>query len=162
VRIRRVVSGGQSGVDRAALDAAREAGFPTGGWCPRGRLAEDGPIPDQYPLLETATGDIAVRTELNVLHSDATLILTVGTPQDGTVLTKVCAEHHRKPCLVVDLENPVPPRDVVAWIERNNIEVLNFAGPRESHRPGFVYRTAFEFLLSAFQAINSAPGPVLT
>jgi hypothetical protein len=162
VRIRKIISGGQSGVDRAALDAARETGFPLGGWCPRGRLAEDGPIPDRYPLQETATDDVAVRTELNVLHSDVTLILTVGAPQDGTVLTKVCAEHHRKPYLVVDLESPISPSDVAAWIERNNVEFLNVAGPRETHRPGFVYKTAVDYLLSVFQAINSAPGPVPT
>src|SRR5262249_17950936 len=97
--LQKVVSGGQSGVDRAALDAAIALSITNGGWCPRGRLAEDGQIPPLYPLRETATEDVAVRTELNVLDSDGTLILSTGAPKDGTVLTKTCAEHYGKPLL---------------------------------------------------------------
>ena len=80
----RIVSGGQTGVDRAALDAALELGIAHGGWCPRGRLAEDGPIADRYGLRETASSDYAVRTEQNVVDSDATLILHRGPLTGGT------------------------------------------------------------------------------
>src|SRR5690606_4861542 len=71
-------AGGQTGVDRAALDAAMVCGVPVGGWCPRGRRAEDGPIPARYPLAETASSDYAERTRRNVLDADATLVLTWG------------------------------------------------------------------------------------
>jgi hypothetical protein len=119
-------------------------------------VAEDGRIPEHYPLQETTTADVAVRTELNVLDSDGTLILAVGTPRNGTVLTKQCAEHHRKPHLVVDLEAPLSPEEVAAWLHREKIAILNVAGPRESHRPGFVYQAACGFLRAVFRV---AAGP---
>lgn len=147
--IDKLVSGGQTGVDRAALDAALRLSIPIGGWCPRGRLAEDGPISPQYPLRETTTKDVAVRTELNVIDSDATLILTTGTPTDGTVLTKLCAEHHGRPLLEISMDNPISRAALHTWLERHRTRVLNVAGPRESHRPGFIYNTALEFLLAA-------------
>ena len=147
--IDKLVSGGQTGVDRAALDAALRLSIPIGGWCPRGRLAEDGPIPQHYPLCETTTEDVAVRTELNVIDSDGTLILTTGVPIDGTVLTKLSAKHHARPFLEISLDHPTAPAEVHAWLQRYRIRVLNVAGPRESHQPGFVYKTAFEFLLLA-------------
>lgn len=101
--IEKVVSGGQTGVDRAALDVAAEYGLACGGWCPRGRKAEDGPIPSSYPLRETPSGTYAQRTEWNVRDSDATLILTMGEPTGGTELTRSLAEELGKPCLIVDL-----------------------------------------------------------
>lgn len=148
-----VISGGQSGVDRAGLDVALRLGLPLGkGWCPKGRWAEDGPIPDCYPFRETATDNVAVRTELNVLEAKGTLVLTIGIPQDGTNLTIICASHYGKPYLEVDLDRPISPKEVHAWIVANKIDCLNVAGPRESHRPGRVYRSAFEFLLQVFTA----------
>ena len=83
----RVISGGQTGVDRAALDAAFELALECGGWVPAGRRAEDGPVDARYPLRETAAGDYETRTRLNVRDSDATLILTRGRPSGGTALT---------------------------------------------------------------------------
>src|SRR5262245_51254099 len=139
----KVISGGQTGVDRAALDAALALQIPCGGWCPLGRWAEDGPIPEGYPLREGTSEDVHERTELNILASDATLILSCGSPQDGTLFTKERAEHHHKPILEVDLDAPVSPERVRQWIRANNLRVLNVAGPRESHRPGFVYNAAF-------------------
>lgn len=146
-----VNSGGQAGVDRAAHDVAIALAMSSGGWCPNGRLAEDGPIPFHYPLRETATADPAVRTELNVIFSDATLILSAGEPQDGTNFTRECAIHHGKPLLKVDLDNLLEPSTVREWITRNQVRTLNVAGPRESHRPGFMYRCAFDYLMKVFK-----------
>jgi hypothetical protein len=86
----KIVSGGQTGVDRAALDVALELGIPCGGWCPRNRIAEDGRIAERYPLRESATSDPSVRTELNVIDSDATLVLTWEKASGGTLLTILC------------------------------------------------------------------------
>jgi hypothetical protein len=131
-----VVSGGQTGVDRAALDAAIAAGIPHGGWCPRGRLAEDGAIPDRYALVEHASPDYAARTLANVVDSDGTLILARGALAGGTALTRALAERHAKPLLVIDLDASPDPAAVRAWIEAHDMRVLNVAGPRESQQPG--------------------------
>jgi hypothetical protein len=142
---RRIVSGGQTGVDRAALDVARALGIECGGWCPRGRRAEDGPISPDYPLVETESQHYEERTDRNVLDSDGTLILTQGELAGGTALTRDLALRHGRPVLVVDLiENP-PVRTARDWIESNRIATLNVAGPRESGRPG-VHAAAKRFL----------------
>ncbi|MCD6446738.1 MAG: putative molybdenum carrier protein, partial [Candidatus Marinimicrobia bacterium] len=83
----KIISGGQTGADRAGLDAAMELNIPVGGWCPKGRKSEDGPIDNKYPLQETTSGDYRVRTERNVKESDGTLIFTLGKPTGGTALT---------------------------------------------------------------------------
>lgn len=148
--IEKVVSGGQTGVDRAALDVALDADLDCGGWCPRGRRAEDGPIPEKYPLSETESGAYIARTRLNVEESDGTLIVTRGRPTGGTRRT---AEHARfigKPLHVVDLKSAPDGAeahlaDVRAWIAENDIRVLNVAGPRESTRPG-INEAAMAFL----------------
>ena len=143
--VRRVVSGGQTGVDRAALDVARELGIPCGGWCPRGRRAEDGPIPDGYPLRETPSGAYPERTAWNVRDSDGTLIVTRGKPRVGTALTVSLARRAGKPVLVVDLEAGARPSDVRSFLVEDRIRVLNVAGPRESEAPG-IHDDAFAFL----------------
>jgi hypothetical protein len=143
--IERIVSGGQTGVDRAALDVALELGVPCGGWCPRGRRAEDGPIPDRYPLRETSTREYPQRTEANVADSDGTLILKHGKMDRGTALTLELAERHGKPCLVLDLEERPDPARGVAWAAANHVKTLNVAGPRESSRPG-IQAEAADFL----------------
>jgi putative molybdenum carrier protein len=130
------VSGGQTGVDRAALDVAIAAGVPHGGWCPRGRRAEDGVVPARYALREHASDEYAARTEANVVDSDGTLVLARGAVAGGTALTKRLADAHGKPCLVVDLDAAPDPVTVRRWIDAHAIEVLNVAGPRESQRPG--------------------------
>jgi hypothetical protein len=132
----KVVSGGQTGVDRAALDAARTAGLPCGGWCPRGRMAEDGPIDGAYPLTETPDEDYAQRTEWNVRDSDGTLVLVRGRPSGGTAFTITVARRLGRPLLVLDLADDPPPEDARRWLEGEGIAVLNVAGPRESQRPG--------------------------
>jgi hypothetical protein len=141
----KIVSGGQTGVDRAALDAALDLGLPCGGWCPRGRRAEDGPIPDRYLLAETPTDEYPQRTEWNVRDSDGTLILTRGAPDRGTALTARLAARLRKPCLEVDLNDPPSPAAVRAWAQAHEVWVLNVAGPRESHAPG-IHGQAVQFL----------------
>lgn len=144
--MKRLVSGGQTGVDRGALDAALAFGLPCGGWCPLGRLAEDGPIPDRYPLEEMSTVDYSARTEQNVIDSDGTLILHTGRILGGTALTRRYARRHRKPLRIVDLTSAEPPENVVAWIREQRIECLNVAGPRESSCAG-IGELAAEYLL---------------
>ncbi len=143
----KIVSGGQTGVDRAALDVARELGLPCGGWCPRGRRAEDGPIPAHYPLAETPSADYVERTEWNVRDADATLILTDGARTGGTALTVEFARQYGKPCRIVDLgqRSPSEREQTRRWLARIKAQTLNVAGPRESGRPG-VYREACDFL----------------
>lgn len=146
-----VVSGGQTGVDRAALDVARQLGLRHGGWCPRGRLAEDGPIPDRYHLRQTESADYPVRTERNVLDSDGTLILYRGRLVGGTALTHRLTRRHGKPCCLVDLARHVRFARVRQWLARHAIRVLNVAGPRESTAPG-IGRAASAFLEAIFSA----------
>ncbi len=134
--IRRIVSGGQTGVDRGALDAAIAAGVAHGGWCPRGRLAEDGSIPSRYALIETESGEYPPRTEQNVLDSDGTLILFRTQQQGGTRLTANLARKHGKPCLCCDLTQPLEISRIARWLVLHQIAVLNVAGPRESSAPG--------------------------
>ncbi|MCS6925844.1 MAG: putative molybdenum carrier protein [Candidatus Binatia bacterium] len=145
MRVRKIVSGGQTGVDRAALDVARDLGIERGGWCPKGRLAEDGRIPDEYPVRETDSAAYAERTEKNVIDSDGTLVLSVGVPQGGTAYTIECAQRHGKPYHVVDLARSPDPGATRHWLERHAIAVLNVAGPRASESPQG-YALAYHFL----------------
>ena len=129
-----IFSGGQSGVDRGALDAALELGNPCGGWCPKGRAAEDGPIPQRYPLNEAA-GGYAERTRRNVEESDGTLILHRGPLGEGTLLTLELCRELGKPVCLVDADTSSPTTAAVTardFIERYGIERLNVAGPRRS------------------------------
>jgi putative molybdenum carrier protein len=142
----KIISGGQTGVDRAALDAAMDLGLPCGGWCPKGRRAEDGVIPSRYPLQETSSAQYPQRTQWNVRDSDGTLILIQGQPKrNGTALTIETAKRLRKPCLVLDLAAQPDLSIVQTWVERQTIQTLNVAGPRESTCPG-IYAEARRFL----------------
>jgi hypothetical protein len=157
-----IVSGGQSGVDRAALDAARVCGFAIGGWCPRGRWAEDGPISSDYPLRETAGDDPAERTRFNVRDSDATLVLTLGAPDSGTRLTVEIAREMGRPVAVFDL-GIAEAKDVRAWVHGTRPKCLNIAGPRESNAPG-IYdraRALLQYVLADValdDGLDEAPG----
>jgi hypothetical protein len=142
------VSGGQTGVDRAALDVAQELGLQCGGWCPKGRKAEDGPIPSRYPLTVTPTAEYAQRTEWNVRDSDATLVLTHGRPSEGTAFTIAGARRLGKPCLVLNLSDRPNPLIARQWLTEQSIRILNVAGPRESKCPG-IYREVKTFLAPA-------------
>lgn len=154
----RIVSGGQTGVDRAALDVALALGIPCGGWCPKGRTAEDGVIPLTYPLRETPSAEYAQRTEWNVRDSDGTLILLIGPPQGGTQFTTQCASQHAKPFYVVNLSANAPDSltAAVAWLQHNRIATLNIAGPRESEHPG-IYKLARNWLQLFFQTLGFTP-----
>lgn len=158
----RVVSGGQTGVDRAALDVAMALDIPHGGWCPRGRLAEDGRIPDRYQLQETDSADYAVRTEWNVRDSDGTLILTRGELSGGTRLTAILALRYSRPLTVVNLAETPVPASVLQWLLRHNIRTINIAGPRESTCPG-IYESAKTFLFPLLRdwktAYQDRPNP---
>lgn len=143
--LRKVVSGGQTGVDRAALDAALEDGMETGGWCPLGRRAEDGEISREYQLVETESASYSRRTKLNVRDSDGTLVLNMGKIDGGTAETVKHAERMGKPCPIVALDQAADTSSVNAWLSRHNVRVLNVAGPRESRRPG-IYREALLFM----------------
>ena len=156
--ISKIVSGGQTGVDRAALDVALELGIPCSGWCPKGRLAEDGPIPERYPLEETTLPVYPQRTEWNVRDSDGTLVLTIGTALapggSGTALTIQLARRQKKPCLIVNLNDHPAIERVRRWCLANRIRILNVAGPRESENRG-IYSKAVEFLRQLLE--QSAP-----
>jgi hypothetical protein len=147
----KIVSGGQTGVDRAALDAAIAVGIDHGGWCPRGRLAEDGCIPERYRLRETDSPDYPARTELNVLDSDATLILYRGWLSGGTELTFRLARGHRRPCLTIDLDWKPDPARAGDWLRTHGVAVLNVAGPRESQSPG-VAALAWHFVVEMLKS----------
>lgn len=130
-----ILSGGQSGVDRGALDAALELGNPCGGWCPRGRQAEDGPIARRYPLHEI-DGGYAERTRRNIEESDGTLILHRGPLSEGTLYTMEVCEELGKPVCLVDAEKSSPEMAAAtarAFIDEQQIGRLNVAGPRRSH-----------------------------
>jgi hypothetical protein len=141
----KTVSGGQTGVDRAALDVSLERGLPCGGWCPQGRRAEDGPIDPRYPLTETPSPDYPQRTEWNVRDADGTPVLTRGRPKGGTALTVAVAKRLAKPYLVVNLNKRPAVKKVRDWAAGHQVRVLNVAGPRESENPG-IYEQAVQFL----------------
>ena len=139
--ITKIVSGGQTGVDRAALDVAIARGISHGGWCPRGRRAEDGRIPKVYDLWETDERDYSMRTRCNVEDSDGTLILSGGELTGGTALTRKLAKREGSPVHVVDLRQELSFAVVEQWLLDNRIQVLNIAGPRESQQPGICEQT---------------------
>jgi hypothetical protein len=139
--LKKIVSGGQTGADRAALDSALRAGFPCGGFCPFQRQAEDGTIPNSYPLTEIKGGYNA-RTEQNVIYSDGTVIFFEDEPQGGTQLTVEFCLTHAKPHLLIDSSVKTPQE--AAWaiedfVYSHSVEALNVAGPRSSESPD-IYR----------------------
>ncbi len=148
----KIISGGQTGVDQAALDVALELSIPCGGWCPRGRWSEDGPIDERYPLVESSSADPAERTERNVRDSDGTLIIARLAKSEltgGTALTHRIAVELGRPLLLTDPRDPQAPSTVAAWLRDNAVGVLNVAGPRESRRPG-IYVLAVALLRAVF------------
>jgi hypothetical protein len=137
--LKKIISGGQTGVDQAALDVAIRLGISHGGWIPKGRLTEDGPLPPHYQLQEIPTDSYEARTKKNVQDSDGTLLISRGTPKGGTDYTRRMALNLGKQLLHIDLSLGQRPSDaaslIVSWIEMNRIETLNVAGPRASQDP---------------------------
>jgi hypothetical protein len=134
----KIVSGGQTGADRAALDFAIKHGFEHGGWCPKGRFAEDGPLADRYALQETPTQAYPQRTEWNVRDSDGTVVLTIATSlSGGSRQTYLLAKKYKKPVLHLSREGgpASPEKDLRLFIRKHRIRVLNVAGPRASEEP---------------------------
>ncbi len=152
-KICKIISGGQTGADRAAFDFALENGIEIGGFVPKGRRAEDGKISEIYPnLIETAKRDYAVRTELNVENSDATLIVSHGSLGGGSRLTKKIAEKHRKPFRHLDfsiLSVEQAADETRKWIASIKCEKLNIAGARAS-TDAEIYPKTREFLNELF------------
>ncbi len=137
--ISRIISGGQTGADRAALDWAIRNEVPHGGWCPRGRKAEDGSLATKYLLQETKSAGYLQRTRQNVLESDGTLIVNLGKLEGGTLATAKLAQELGKSHLVLQLDfgfGDEEARQLLDWLRRESIAILNVAGPRESKRPG--------------------------
>lgn len=135
----KVISGGQSGADRGGLDAARELGIPIGGWVPRGRRAEDGPVPPEYPLRETPSADYAERTERNVRDADGTVVITRGPAAGGSLLTLEVAARLGRPALHLDLsrlDEASAGSALRAWLLLTRCAILNIAGSRASQDNG--------------------------
>lgn len=134
----KIVSGGQTGVDRAAIDAALKLNIDCGGWCPEGRKAEDGIIPPLYPLIELSGAGYKKRTLQNVIDSDGTIIIYFDTLFGGTEKTLLFCLQQNKPYLLIDATELSPARSaerIRNFVANNNIKTLNIAGPRASGEP---------------------------
>lgn len=162
MRLERVISGGQTGADRAALAAAKAAGIPTGGWMPRGFRAQDGARPEfaeLYGLREHASDRYPPRTALNVKESDSTLRFATDWDSPGEVLTLSLCERYGRPRLDVTPAGPVTPADVAAWLRENEVRILNVAGNTERTSPGIEAFVA-GFLAEVFHLLEvEAPPP---
>jgi hypothetical protein len=160
-RIIRIVSGGQTGADQGGLDAAIECGISHGGWCPKGRKSEAGPIPLRYQLQEMRTADYLARTEANVKDSSATVIFTCGALEGGSLKTAQFAGKHKKPCLHVDLDK-VPSaeasRTVLQWLAQACPPecTLNVAGSRASKAPD-LHKAVAACLTSVIKGMGDSP-----
>jgi hypothetical protein len=150
----KIISGGQTGVDRAALDAALRHGIESGGWCPTGRLDEFGRIPDRYAVKELEDSGSTERTLQNVKDSDGTVIIYTGKLSGGTEQTLHFCIEQRRPHELIDASNVSTEKaaqSVADFICENNIDILNIAGPRQSEWPegyGYVAQVLDIFLNS--------------
>ena len=150
--VTKIISGAQTGADRAALDFAIDNEIPHGGWIPKGRKAEDGAVTAKYNVQETNSKDYRQRTELNIKDSDGTLIVSHGNLTGGSALTQKLAKKHSKPCLHIDLSSQAEiaaSEDALNWIKSNEIEVLNIAGSRASKDPK-IYDATISLLKNIF------------
>ena len=133
--LKKIISGGQTGVDRGALDAALKHGVDCGGWCPEGRVAEDGTIPDKYPMVEVPGGSYKHRTLQNIMGSDGTVIIYFSDLEGGTEETAFYCMKKGMPYKLIDLSEVSLARAkelIASFVQKREIEVLNVAGPRAS------------------------------
>lgn len=149
-KISKIISGGQTGVDRAALDFALHFGISCGGYCPAGRRAEDGQIPLKYPLTELDTPAYNARTRRNVEDSDGTLIISSFPLTGGTSFTEECCRKSYKPCFIIDPQF-CDTQAFWDWTKAHDVEILNVAGPRESTVRG-IYKEGLSILKKLFDA----------
>lgn len=153
-----LLSGGQTGADRAALDTALRLGIPHGGWCPAGRRAEDGPLDARYELRETPSADYAERTEWNVRDSDGTVVFTLrDEATGGSRYTIECAQVRDRPCLHVTRATTEPVAALRRFVDDHGIRRLNVAGSRESAEPG-IYAWVSEVLAAALTGPQPTKG----
>lgn len=153
MRLEKIVSGGQTGADQAGLDVAIKLGIPHGGWIPKGRLTEAGPLPDHYQLQEMPTANYPKRTKQNIIDSDGTLVVSHGKLAGGSKLTATLAEECCKPYLHLDLgamSLSYSSRMLASWVRDNGIKVLNVAGPRAS-KDAKIYNDTVELLTATLQ-----------
>jgi len=153
IAVATIISGGQTGADRGALDAAIELSIPHGGLCPKGRKAEDGVIPPRYLLNEAGSAEYSDRTEANVASADGTLICTFGRLSSGSKMTAEFARKHSKPVLHLDLNAEATDyavKTVRNWLEEHDIKTLNVAGNRESEAAG-LHGAVKDLLLRVFR-----------
>ena len=162
--VNKIISGGQTGADRAALDIAIAWGIPHGGWIPKGRKTENGRLSTRYHLQEINAIDYAQRTELNVVDSDGTLLFSHGLLKGGSALTQELAGKHRKPCLHIDLHSIVEYKAVEIirlWLQVREIKILNIAGPRASEDPQIYKKVkdVLRLLLQDYESEDVKPLP---
>lgn len=148
----KIISGGQTGVDRAALDFALENNIQCGGYCPKGRRADDGPISPNYPLIETKTTLYPERTKMNILESEGTLIIYKTKFDRGTGLTLKLCKELKKPYFIVKIDPGYGIKECLSWLNDHIILILNIAGPRESSEPG-IYSETKKFLKNLFRML---------
>ena len=149
----KIISGGQTGADQAALDVAIKDNIPHGGWIPKGRKTENGILPEKYHLQEMPTASYPKRTEKNILDSDGTLIFSRGKLTGGSALTRKLAKQHSKPWLHIDLDKVAETEAdlvIAGWIDKHEIQILNVAGPRASKDTG-IHDIVMEILESIVQ-----------
>lgn len=163
--VKKIISGGQTGTDQAALDVALKLGIPHGGWVPKGRLTEAGPLNGKYQLQEMENANYNQRTAQNVIDSDGTLIISHGTLTGGSEFTREMAVYHNRPWLHIDLNTTIAfqaAQQISSWIKEHDIQVLNVAGSRASKDPK-IYRATAD-LLETFLYLDivdsSIPNPL--
>ncbi len=149
--VNKIISGGQTGVDQAALDVAINLGISHGGWVPRGRMTENGMLDDKYQVREMKTSNYNKRTEQNVIDSNGTLIISHGKLTGGSEYTREIALFNNRPWLHIDLNNTIAfqaARKIRSWIAEHGIEILNVAGSRASKDPA-IYKATTDILETA-------------
>jgi hypothetical protein len=159
MKVAKIISGGQTGADQGGLDSAIICSLPHGGWCPKGRKSENGPIPAKYQLQEHKSADYLARTKANVVDSDATVIFTYGELEGGSLKTAQFAQKHNKPFLHVNLaklSRPESIQAVVKWLQETCPDncALNVAGSRESKAPG-IQQAVMELMAEIISKANN-------